>query len=377
MRFLHLSDLHIGKRYNEYSMLEDQRYIFKQILEIIEENRVEAVLIAGDVYDKSSPSADAVAVLDELLTSLYKKCKNIFLISGNHDSPERIGFGSRLLSSSGVHLSPVYKGEVTSVRLSDEYGEIEVFMLPFIKPCNVRQYYTAVEINSYTDAVKAALSDIKLNPENRNILITHQFVTGASRCESEEISVGGTDNCAADAFDGFDYVALGHLHNPQSVSRETVRYCGTPLKYSVSEAKVEKSVTIVDLFEKDNIKIQTVRLNPMRDVREVKGSFEEVSVMEKSNDYVKIILTDEQEITDCAAKLRAEFPNMLYLEYDNSRTRNRKQLSKLSLESFMTPQQLFGELFKQQYGREMSERQFEILNGFINGNDEEEVAYED
>lgn len=262
MKLIHLSDLHLGKRVNDFSMLEDQQYILAEILQIIDREKPDGVLIAGDVYDKSVPSAEAVALLDDFLVRLSKRELRIFVISGNHDSPERMAFGGRLMERSGVHLAPVYDGRVEPVVLTDEYGPVKLYLLPFVKPSHVRRCFPEREIATYTDAVAAAVEAMGVDTAVRNVLVTHQFVTGAARCDSEELSVGGTDNVDASVFDPFDYVALGHIHGPQQVGRETVRYCGTPLKYSFSEAGHKKSVTVVELGAKGSVTIRTIPLKP-------------------------------------------------------------------------------------------------------------------
>ena len=253
MKFIHLSDLHIGKRVNEFSMLEDQKYILAQILELVEKEQADGVILAGDLYDKPVPPAEAVRVLDAFLTRLAKMGAPVFAVSGNHDSAERVAFGAQLFSSRGVYLSPVYDGKVEYISLEDSFGEVRVYLLPFVKPASVRHVFEEEEIDSYQDAVRAAVEHMETDPSVRNVLAAHQFVTGAARCESEEILVGGLDNVDAAVFDGFDYVALGHLHSPQHVGRETVRYCGTPLKYSFSEAEKEQSVTVAEMREKGNV----------------------------------------------------------------------------------------------------------------------------
>lgn len=269
MKFMHLSDLHLGKRVNEYSMLEDQEYILKKIIGIADSEACDAVLIAGDIYDKSVPSAEAVQLFDDFLVQLAKRKLQVFVISGNHDSPERIAFGSRIMDAEGIHISPVYNGDIKPVTLKDEFGIINIYMLPFIKPANVRRYCDE-EINSYTDALKYVISKMNVNTTQRNILITHQFVTGSVRSDSEEISVGGSDNVDAYVFEPFDYTALGHIHSPQKCGSEKIRYCGTPLKYSFSEAKDKKSVTIAELLEKGKLNIRTVELIPQHDLVEIR-----------------------------------------------------------------------------------------------------------
>ena len=272
MKLIHLSDLHLGKRVNEFSMLEDQRHILWEIIRIIDSEGPDGVIIAGDVYDKPVPPAEAVALLDEFLFSLSGRGTEVFVISGNHDSPERLAFGGRIMEHSGIHLAPVYNGNVRPVTLTDRYGDLKLYLLPFVKPAHVRRFFPEREIVSYTDAVSAAVEAMEIDMSCRNVLVTHQFVTGAVRCESEEISVGGADNVDAAVFDGFDYVALGHIHGPQQVGKPTLRYCGTPLKYSFSEAGQKKSLTVVELREKGQVEVRTVPLAPLRDMAELRGT---------------------------------------------------------------------------------------------------------
>lgn len=366
MKFIHLSDLHIGKRVNEFSMLEDQKYILNQIIQIVEEEAPDGVLIAGDIYDKSVPSAEAVQLFDDFLCQLAKQKRQVFVISGNHDSPERIAFGSRLMDASGIHLSPVFQGEITPISLEDSYGKVDIFMLPFLKPAHVRRFYEEEEIESYTDALRVVIEHMKLQPEHRSILLTHQFVTGASRSESEELSVGGSDNVDASVFDSFDYVALGHIHGPQSIGRETLRYCGTPLKYSFSEADHKKSVTVVELLEKGTCRIETIPLIPKRDLRELKGTYMELT--EKKNyegtnteDYIHITLTDEEDIPDAIGKLRVIYPNIMKLDYDNRRTRSHGDFSDLEQIEEKTPLELFSEFYEKQNNQPMNQEQREFI----------------
>ncbi|MBO5238791.1 MAG: exonuclease SbcCD subunit D [Lachnospiraceae bacterium] len=366
MKFIHLSDLHIGKRVNEFSMLEDQKYILTQIIQIVEEEAPDGVLIAGDIYDKSVPSAEAVQLFDDFLCQLAKQKRQVFVISGNHDSPERIAFGSRLMDASGIHLSPVFQGEITPISLEDSYGKVDIFMLPFLKPAHVRRFYEEEEIESYTDALRVVIEHMKLQPEHRSILLTHQFVTGASRSESEELSVGGADNVDASVFDSFDYVALGHIHGPQSIGRETLRYCGTPLKYSFSEAGHKKSVTVVELLEKGTCRIETIPLIPRRDLRELKGTYMELT--EKKNyegtnteDYIHITLTDEEDIPDAIGKLRVIYPNLMKLDYDNRRTHSHGDFSDLEQIEEKTPLELFSEFYEKQNNQPMNQEQREFI----------------
>ena len=362
MRFLHLSDLHLGKRVNEFSMLEDQQYILTEILQIIDREKPDGVMIAGDVYDKSVPSAEAVALLDDFLVRLAKRDLQVFLISGNHDSPERMAFGGRLMAQSGVHLAPVYDGKVSPSTLTDEYGPVNLYLLPFLKPAHVRRCFPEREILTYTDALAAAIEAMGVDPAQRNVLVTHQFVTGAARCDSEEISVGGTDNVDVSVFEPFDYVALGHIHGPQQVGRETVRYCGTPLKYSFSEAKHQKSVTVVELGEKGAVSVRTVPLTPMRDLAELRGTYEELTFRgfydgtSYPRDYVHITLTDEEDIPDAVSKLRIIYPNLMKLDYDNKRTRAGIILEGAE-DQQRSPLELLEEFYEKQNGQPMGEEQ--------------------
>lgn len=367
MKFIHLSDLHLGKRVNDFSMLEDQQYILTEILQIIGRERPQAVVIAGDVYDKSVPSAEAVALLDDFLVRLAGRGLQVLVISGNHDSPERMAFGGRLMAQSGVHLAPVYGGSVAPVTLMDEYGPVNFYLLPFVKPAHVRKFFPGREIVSYTGAMAAAVEGMAVDETARNVLVTHQFVTGAERCQSEEISVGGADNVDVSVFDAFDYVALGHIHGPQHVARETVRYCGTPLKYSFSEAKHKKSVTIVELGEKGGVSVRTVPLVPLRDMVELRGSYSEVTLRSFyegthwREDYVRIILTDEEDVPDAMSKLRAVYPYLMALDYDNRRTRSTGSVDAGADVSRRSPLELLEEFYAQQNGQPMGEEQ----RGFV------------
>ncbi len=361
MRFLHLSDLHIGKRLNEFSLLEDQAYILGQILEITKSEQPDGVLIAGDVYDKAAPSAEAVGLFDDFLTRLSRSGTAVFLISGNHDSPERIAYGSRILDRCRIYLSPLYEGKTEPVILKDEIGEVAVYLLPFLKPAMLRRFWPEEEIGSYTDALRLAVGAMDIGSSRRNILVAHQFVTGASRCESEEVTIGGLDNVDASVFAAFDYVALGHIHSPQSIG-ETIRYCGTPLKYSFSEAGQEKSVTVVELSEKGSLQLRTIPLKPLHDLRELRGRYEELTARSfyegtPTEDYLHIVLTDEEDVLGAAEKLRTIYPNLMKLSYDNRRTRSDRVLESASGVEEKSPLELLSELYRLQNNQEMSEEQ--------------------
>ena len=378
MKFIHLSDLHLGKRVFDFNLSEDQEYILKEILEVIDSETPAAVLIAGDVYDKSVPSTEAVEILDEFLFQLSQRNLQVFLISGNHDSPERLAFASRIISSTGIHLSPVYNGIVEPTVLTDEHGPVNVYLLPFVKPAHVRRFFPDMKIESYDDALRVAVGALDIDQSKRNILVTHQFITGAVRSDSEEISVGGTDNIDASVFDGFDYVALGHIHRPQNIGSERIRYCGTPLKYSFSEAKHEKSVTVIDIEEKGNLSVRTVPLHPLRDLREIEGTYEELTYRPNyegtnTEDYLHITLTDEEDIPDAIGKLRLIYPYLMSLDYNNSRTRSAGALSDLENVDHKSPLILFEEFYEQQNGRAMSDEQKNFAREIMENIWEEEL----
>ena len=370
MKIMHLSDLHIGKKVNEYSMLQDQIYILKEILRIIDNEKVETVIIAGDVYDRSLPPNEALELFDEFLYQLSSRNVNVFVISGNHDSPERISYGGRMMTENKIFLSPVYDGNVKPISLNDEYGKVNFYMLPFVRPADIRRYFPDENIENYTDAVKVAIDNMNVDFSERNILITHQFVTGAELSESEDIIVGGTDNVSGEVFDGFDYVALGHIHREQTVGKDNIRYCGTPLKYSFSEAKHIKSVTILDFKDKENIEYSKIPLTPLRDMREIRGTYDELTL--KSNyentnvdDYLHITLTDEEDIPDAIGKLRSIYPNIMKLDYANLRTRGSGTVDAIENIESKSPFELFADLFKQQNNQDMSEEQEEIMRNLI------------
>lgn len=362
MKLFHLSDLHIGKRYETTSLLEDQEYILLQILRHVDDEKPDAVLICGDVYDKSVPSAEAVALFDDFLCRLGKRRIPVLIISGNHDSPERLAFGGRLMEGAGIYLSPVYCGEVKPVTLSDAYGDVRLWLLPFLKPAHVRRYYPDAQIESYTDALQLAIRNMNLDKADRNVLLTHQFVTGAQSCESEEISVGGSDNVDASVFDDFDYVALGHIHGPQNIGTNRIRYCGTPLKYSFSEADHYKSVTVVELEGKGQLHLRTLPLVPKRDMRQIRGTFSEVTDKAfysgtATEDYLHIILTDEEDVPEAMGRLRVVYPNLLKLSYDNTRTRTNRVIDGAVEVQRKTPLTLFEELYEQQNNQPMTDVQ--------------------
>lgn len=369
MKFVHLADLHIGKRVNGFSMIEDQKYILSQIADIIKSENPDAIIIAGDVYDKSVPTAEAVCLLDSFFTSLCSLCTHIFVISGNHDSSERLAFCSGALKNSGLYISPVFDGKVMSVDMTDEFGTVAVHLLPFVKPSVVRAVYEIEDSLTYTEAVSEVVSRMEVDETKRNVLVAHQFVTGSARSESEEVSVGGLDDVDAAVFAPFDYTALGHIHRPQQHGAN-IRYSGSPLKYSFSEAAYDKSVTVVTLGAKGDVAVDTVPLVPMHDMREIKGSY--MQITDKSfyenfaaDDYVHITLTDEDDIIDAVGKLRSIYPNIMKLDYDNERTRANAEITVDTELRSKTPSELFSELYKMQNNADMTEKQRNFLTELL------------
>lgn len=417
LRFFHLADLHIGKRVNGYSMLEDQKFVLDQVIEAAEAEKPEAVVLAGDIYDRQVPPAEAVSLFDRFLTALARVCRNILIISGNHDSGERLAFGSELIEGAGVYISGVYEGSVqcvsiradgeasvrqtgvvvqTGAELADETGRtgdgstdaaettgaaaeptdeggsdaVNFYLLPFIKPASVRRFFTDAEIRDHNDAVKAVIESLQVDTARRNVLVAHQFVTGASRSESEEITVGTLENIDGSLFDDFDYVALGHIHGPQKVGRPEVRYAGTPLKYSLSEINHNKSLTVVDLDAEGHAEIRTIPLKPLHDMRSIRGSYMELTARSSYintdvEDYLHIILTDETDVPDAVSKLRVIYPNLMKLEYDNTRTSAVQSVEGAVAAERKSPQQLFGELYELQNNQPMDEEMAGVLEDLV------------
>ena len=367
MKIIHLADLHIGKRVNEFSMIDDQKYILNQILEIIDKEKPDAVIIAGDVYDKQVPSIEAVELLDSFISDISKRKTTTFIISGNHDSAERLAFGSSLMAMGKIYISPVYNGKISKYTLKNDFGSANFYLLPFVKPSHVKRFFPDKKIESYTDAIKVVIDNLKLDTSEINILIAHQFVTGASRTESEEISVGGLDNVDASVFEDFDYVALGHIHRPQKIGTERIRYCGTPLKYSFSEVNDTKSVSIIEINSKEDFNLRMIPLIPKRDMRKIRGTYEELTTKtsyENTNtdDYIHVTLTDEFNVADAIQKLRVIYKNIMKLEYDNIRTRESR---KINLDNMVienkNPLEIFSEFYKLQNNKEMDDEQKKII----------------
>ena len=379
---MHLADLHLGKRVNGFSMMEDQEYILNRILEIMEEEQPDGLLIAGDVYDKTIPPAEAVRRMDDFLTAVAAKHVSVFLISGNHDSAERVAFGHQLMQGSGIWISPVYDGTIRHHTLEDRWGEVNIYLIPFLRPSVVRSFFPDVEIEDYTDALRTIIEDLQVDTSRRNVVLAHQFVTAAGAlpetCDSEQLSVGGLDRVDGSVFSPFDYTALGHLHGPQRVGSETIRYAGSPLKYSFSELHQKKSVTVAELWAKGETEIRQIPLQPRREMIELRGTFEEIleearKKGEPQTDYYHMILTDETDVVDALSRLREYYPNIMLLDYDNRRTRSQKEVEQLDRVEERTPGELFAALYEQQNGQEMDSDRKEYLDGLIREIWEEQV----
>ena len=374
MKLFHLSDLHIGKRVNEFSMIEDQKYILTQILYAADQEKPDGILISGDVYDRTIPTAEAVQVFDAFLTRLSEQKIPAFIISGNHDSAERLAFGSSLMGKSGIYFSKVYDGTVEKIPMQDAYGTVWIYLLPFLRPSTIRHALPerAEEVRSAADAVRIALEQTKIDEKERNVLLAHQFVTGAKRCDAEELQVGDVDQIPAELFASFGYVALGHIHSPQKVGRETVRYCGAPLKYSFSEAGQEKSITVVELKEKSSVDLRTIPLKPLHDLRKIRGTYLEVTAKSfyenrDCEDYLQVTLTDEEDVPDGMAKLRTIYPNLMRLEYDNKRTRSNAEVRAAERVEEKSELELFQEFYELQNNQSMTEVQEQFVEELLRG----------
>lgn len=370
MKFIHMSDLHLGKHINQFSMLEDQKYIFNEIVEIIKKEKPNALLLSGDIYDKPIPPVEAVNLLDNFLSKIALEKIPVLIISGNHDSPDRLSFGSSLMKSSQIYISQVYDGNIQCVTLEDENGPVNFYLLPYIKPSSVRQVFPEEKINSFNDAVKLALSKLSLNKDERNVLLAHQFVTGAQTCESEELFVGGSENVDASLFDDFDYVALGHIHGPQKVGRKSIRYCGTPLKYSFSEVNHKKGLCLVELTKKGDFNCTLIPLKPLHEMRKLKGTFQEImfgpeSKASNKDDYLHITLTDETDVPEGYGRLSSVYKNLISMDYDNSRTRANQDMTLLDNIKTVKPLELFEEFFEKQNNKKMTEDQKNFMEKLI------------
>lgn len=374
MKILHLADLHLGKVIQEQSLLEDQKYMLNEIIKKLQEENVETILISGDVYDRSIPQTDAIDLLDYFLNILIKDLKKqVFIISGNHDSKERLGFGNKIFENDGLFISSKYEGKIKKVELQDEYGKLNIYMLPFIKPIEVKKYFNDESL-SYDETIKKIIEKEDIDESQRNIILTHQFVTAigeqVERTESEVLTLGGTDNVDISNYNKFDYVAIGHVHRPQKIGRDTARYAGTMLKYSFSEVNHKKTMPIIDFKEKGNIDIKLVELKPLRDMREIKGPIEKLIENyeeENANDYIRAIITNEEPVYDAIGQIRKIYPNVLKLEVQNSKIMSNIEFKTENLQKVKSKSEieLFNEFYKFQNNIELNEEQINLIQEIV------------
>lgn len=371
MKIAHISDLHLGKNLHNFSLIEDQKYILDKIIDTLVKEKIQALIIAGDVYDKSIASVEAINLFESFLLSLVQKKISVLIVSGNHDSFERLTFGKKFMESCDIYFSKSTDKLIDKIQLKDEFGNINFYLLPFIKPADVRHTFSVEEIHSYEDAVKYVIDESKINKQERNILVAHQNVLNAQHCDSEDISIGGVDAISSSLFSDFDYVALGHIHKPQFIGQDKkIRFCGTPLKYSVSELEHEKSITIIDFKQKNDITFEYIPLQPKRDIRRIKGTFEQIIENSKNDsynkqDFIDIILTNENEVEDAIYKLRTVYPNVLQITYDNSKTNNVNTIENIQKISSLDPNKIFSEFYENRNGLPMDEEQSKYIKDLI------------
>ena len=375
MRFLHISDLHLRKRVYEYSMLEEQKNALWQVLSAVDEKNVEGLFIAGDIYDKSIPTIEAIELFDSFLVELSNRNIDVYIISGNHDSPERVGFGADFFKSKRIYISKAYDGDIQYVDKEDLYGKIRIHLIPFLKPTNVRRFHQETEIADYNSAIRTVVEDIKLCEDGRNVVLVHQFITGAVRSQSEESFLGGMDNIEYDLFDEFDYVALGHIHKSQAMGRQQVRYSGALVKYALDEINQVKSMTLVEIKGKGEVEIETIPIKPIHDMRRVEGTYMELTdrnnyVNTKVDDYLHVVLKDEEDVPDALRKLRVIYPNILKLEYDNTRTRLKNSVIEGKGVRRKEPMEYIEELFRKQNNEDMTSEQAAVLKNIMEDSDE-------
>ena len=363
MKLFHLSDLHLGKRVYAFSMLQDQRYVLEQVCALAEKHQLDGILLSGDLYDKPIPPVEAVQLLDEFLTKMQQMGIAVYAISGNHDSAGRVDFGSRILQQQNLHICGAFDGKLYHVSKEDAFGEIHFYLLPFLKPATVSAFREGGESLTYAEAVKWALETMDIDTTKRNVLLAHHFVTWkgtAEESDSETKTLGGVDEMDASLFFDFDYVALGHLHSPQRIGRDTIRYGGSPLKYSFSELRQKKGVTLVEIQEKGNITTEFLPLEPLHPLREIKGTLADLLEAAEeaggSEDYVRAILTDEGAVYDPVGRLRVYYPNLMTLEMAQRGERQEDFSLRLDQEQLSGPA-LFAGFFEKQNDQEMSEAQ--------------------
>ena len=371
MRLIHLGDLHLGKSLGDFDLIEDQRYILDRILEIVDKNNIDGVLIAGDVYDRAIPSEAATNLLDYFLKSLAERNVKTFMISGNHDSDDRLNYGSSLFAANQIYISAQFKGSLYKQTVNDEFGEVNIYLLPFVKASQVRHFYPEEKIENYDAAVRTILKHTDTDYEKRNVIVAHQFIAGKGTDPelggsegAGTLSVGLVEKISYDCFDGFDYAALGHIHSPQSVGREEVRYSGSPLKYSLSEVNNDKSVPMITLGDKGDVKIELLKLRPLRDMRHLKGPIEKL--LDKSNisrpeDFIYATLTNEEIINDAMGIMQQVYPNTVRIVYDNSRTRELDRIDITAITQHKSFDELISDFYRKMYSCEISEEELQVM----------------
>ena len=370
MKLIHISDLHLGKKVYEYSMIEEQRNALWQVVNAIDEYKPEAILIAGDIYDKPIPPVEAIDLFENFLLELSKRNVCVFIISGNHDSAERIAFGADIFAEGSIYISKPYTGKLQQIAINDEYGEVVIHLLPFIKPAHVRRYHDDVPVEDYNAAVNEVVKHMDIDEEKRNVVLVHQFITGAKRSDSEEMFLGGLDNVDYYIFDKFDYVALGHIHKPQAMGRKAVRYSGSPVKYAIDEIGQTKSMTLIELKDKGNISIETLPYRPVHEMREIKGTYMELTDRRNysdtaTDDYIHVVLTDEEDVPDALRRLRVIYPNILKLDYDNKRTKGSTSIVAMESVKRKSPDEYIQELYKIQNNDDISESQMKLVKEIL------------
>lgn len=371
MRLIHLGDLHLGKSLGDFDLIEDQRYILDRILEIVDKNNIDGVLIAGDVYDRAIPSEAATNLLDYFLKSLAERNVKTFMISGNHDSDDRLNYGSSLFAANQIYISAQFKGSLYKQTVNDEFGEVNIYLLPFVKASQVRHFYPEEKIENYDAAVRTILKHTDIDYEKRNVIVAHQFIAGKGTDPelggsegAGTLSVGLVEKISYDCFDGFDYAALGHIHSPQCVGREEVRYSGSPLKYSLSEVNNDKSVPMITLGDKGDVKIELLKLWPLRDMRHLKGPIEKL--LDKSNisrpeDFIYATLTNEEIINDAMGIMQQVYPNTVRIVYDNSRTRELDRIDITAITQHKSFDELISDFYRKMYSCEISEEELQVM----------------
>lgn len=370
MKLAHISDLHLGKTLHTYSLIEDQEFILTQIVNILKERKIDVLMVAGDIFDKNVAPEAGLKVLRRVLNQLVEAKIKVLLISGNHDSAERLTFGGEFMTEKGIYFSKIYDGVIEPVTFDDEFGPVNFYLLPFIKPSLVQHYFPDKEILTYEDGVRCSIENMKLNPAERNVIIAHQNILSAERCESEENIIGGLDAISADVFKDFDYTALGHIHKPQKIGDNNVIYSGTPLKYSTSELNHEKSMPVITLNKKSEIEIEYVPLVPKRDLRQISGTLDEIMKASKKDsnnpeDFIDIILTDENEVLDAISTLRSVYPNVLKITYDNNATRAAENIENFESVNEKNPLEMFEAFYKSRRGVEIDDVQKEYIQSLI------------